>query len=82
MTRCLHVWPFGLADSDDGENWSGVQTALRGPRVRDIEFDYTMGLGREGDDPVYPGSITDQPIGEAPQRAFYRRWLELLAGDG
>ena len=81
MSRCLHVWPFALADADDGENWSGVQTALRGPMVRRMMLNYRMGLGHEGPDDVYPGVVTDQPIGEGPQRAFYRRWLEYMTSD-
>ena len=78
MTRCMHVWPIGLADADDGENWSGVQRSLAGPMVRRQMFNYQMGLGHEGPDPVYPGTITGAPIGEGPQRGFYRRWLEFM----
>jgi 3-phenylpropionate/trans-cinnamate dioxygenase alpha subunit len=81
MARCFHVWPLGLADADDGENWSGIQTSMAGPMVRRQLFNYQMGLGHAGADPVYPGSITPQPVGEGPQRAFYRRWLEFMTSE-
>lgn len=61
MSRCFHVWPLGMADPDDGESWSGIQTSMAGP--------------------VYPGTVTPQPVGEGPQRAFYRRWLEFMTSD-
>ena len=82
MARCFHVWPLGLADADDGENWSGIQTSLAGPMVRRQLFNYQMGLGHDGPDAVYPGTITPQPVGEGPQRAFYRRWLEFMTSEG
>ncbi|MEZ5407747.1 MAG: SRPBCC family protein [Acidimicrobiales bacterium] len=78
MVRCHAVWPLGLADADDGENWSAVQAALQGPMARRQLFNYQMGLGLAGPDPVYPGTVSPEPIGEEPQRAFYRRWLEYM----
>jgi 3-phenylpropionate/trans-cinnamate dioxygenase alpha subunit len=81
MARCFHVWPLALADADDGENWSGIQTSLAGPMVRRQLFNYQMGLGHDGPDATYPGTITPQPVGEGPQRAFYRRWLEFMTSD-
>lgn len=81
MIRCLHVWPVGLGDADDGENWSSVQTQLTGPISRQRQLNYQMGLGREGKDPVYPGNLNPSLVGEYPQREFYRRWSELMAGD-
>jgi 3-phenylpropionate/trans-cinnamate dioxygenase alpha subunit len=77
--RMLHVWPIGLADADDGENWSGIGDNLPGPMVQRHAFNFQMGLGHDGDDPVYPGRIGDQWVGELPQRGFYRRWLEFLS---
>ena len=81
MTRCLQVWPFALADSDDGESWSGIQTALSGPMVRRQMYNYQMGVGHDGADPTFPGVINPQPLGEGPQRAFYRRWLEFMTSE-
>jgi 3-phenylpropionate/trans-cinnamate dioxygenase alpha subunit len=82
MARCFHTWPIGLADPDDGESWSGIQTSLAGPMVRRQLFNYQMGLGHDGPDPTYPGTVTPQPVGEGPQRSFYRRWLEFMTSEG
>ena len=81
MVRCLHVWPMGLADADDGENWGGIQATLKGPVGRSQKFNYQMGIGREESHPDFPGRTTPTRIGETPQRRFYRRWLELMSRD-
>ena len=81
MARCLHVWPIGLADADDGENWGGIQSSLGGPLVRRLKFNYQMGMGDEGADRVYPGTTNPNMIGEFPQRIFYRRWLEYMTSE-
>ena len=81
--RMLHVWPVGLADADDGENWGGIAVNLRGPMVRRQAFNFQMGLGHErDDDPVYPGRIGPRWVGELPQRGFYQRWLEFMTSEG
>ena len=81
MVRCLHVWPIGLADADDGENWGAIQSSLGGPLVQRLKFNYQMGMGAEGRDPVYPGTLNPNMIGEFPQRRFYRRWLEYMTSE-
>ncbi|MDP8983682.1 MAG: hypothetical protein M3N97_01335, partial [Pseudomonadota bacterium] len=46
---------------------------------------YTMGLGREGSDPQFPGQVLQNLWGEMPQRMFYNRWAEFMtatAGAG
>jgi 3-phenylpropionate/trans-cinnamate dioxygenase alpha subunit len=40
-----------------------------------------MGMGTEGADPVYPGAVNPNMLGEFPQRLFYRRWLEFMTSD-
>jgi len=82
MARCLHVWPIGLVDADDGENWGGIQSSLGGPLVQRLKFNYQMGMGNEGADSVYPGTVNPNMIGEFPQRRFYRRWLEYMTSEG
>jgi len=81
MFRCLHVWPIGVADADDGENWGGIQSSLAGPMARRLKFNYQMGMGDEGTDSVYPGTVNPHMIGEFPQRRFYRRWLEYMTSE-
>ena len=81
MVRCLHVWPIGVADADDGENWGGIQASLGGPMAQSLKLNYQMGMGCEGADPVYPGAVNPNMLGELPQRRFYRRWLEFMTSD-
>src|SRR5579863_7365755 len=66
MVRCLHVWPIGLADADDGENWGGIQAGLSGPMAQSLKLNYQMGMGAEGGDAVYHGMTNPNMIGEFP----------------
>jgi 3-phenylpropionate/trans-cinnamate dioxygenase alpha subunit len=82
MARNMHVWPLGLADADDGENWSTMGTNMKGVMVRRTKLNYQMGVGHErDDDPKYPGRIGSQYYGEGPQRGYYRRWLDFMTSD-
>jgi 3-phenylpropionate/trans-cinnamate dioxygenase alpha subunit len=81
MVRCLHVWPIGLGDSDDAENWSSVQSQMNGTMARRQKLNYQMGLGSEEADPIYPGMINPSILGDFPQRRFYRRWFEFMTSD-
>jgi 3-phenylpropionate/trans-cinnamate dioxygenase subunit alpha len=82
MVRCLHVWPIAIADADDGENWGGIQSSLGGPIAQSLKLNYQMGIGSEGPDPVYPGTLAPNIISEFAQRRFYRRWLEFMTSQG
>lgn len=81
MKRCLHVWPVGLGDADDGENWSSVQASLKGAMSRQRSLNFQIGLGNEGPDSVYPGILNPSMVGEYPQRQFFRRWGQLMDGE-
>lgn len=81
MVRCLHVWPIGIADADDGENWGEIQSSLSGPVAQSLKFNYQMGMGTEGADAVYPGTVVPNTIAEYAQRRFYRRWLEYMTSE-
>ena len=81
MVRCLHVWPIALADADDGENWGGIQSSLGGPIAQSLKLNYQMGIGTEGTDSVYPGTIAPNITSEFAQRQFYRRWLEFMTSE-
>lgn len=75
--------PAGMTESDDGENWSEIGRNLTtSPQIKRHLLNYQMGLGHDRDDhPDYPGTITDCGLGDAPQRAFYRRWLEFMTSE-
>lgn len=82
MMNNMHVWPLGVADSDDGENWSEISANLAGPAVRDTALNYQMGIGRARDDhPQFPGTITESYVAEQAHRNFYRRWQEFMTSD-
>jgi hypothetical protein len=70
----------GLAEQDDGENWSliGNNLAGRGPQIHKLALNYQMGLGHEEVDESYPGEIIRSRFAESAQRMFYRRWLEFM----
>jgi 3-phenylpropionate/trans-cinnamate dioxygenase alpha subunit len=72
-----------MTEQDDGENWGEIGRNLTtSPQVRRHALNYQMGLGKErDDDPDYPGRILPRGIGDAPQRGFYRRWLEYLTSE-
>lgn len=83
MARNWHVWPLGLADADDGENWAAIADNLRSPRVQQLNFNYQMGLGHaDNHDPVYPGTVLRRYYGEEAQRGFYHAWRELMTLGG
>jgi 3-phenylpropionate/trans-cinnamate dioxygenase subunit alpha len=81
MVRCLPVWPIAMADADDGENWGGIQSSLGGPIAQSLKLNYQMGIGTEGPDSVYPGTLVPNMIGEFAQRRFYHRWLEFMTSE-
>ncbi|MBV1876773.1 MAG: Rieske 2Fe-2S domain-containing protein [Pseudomonadales bacterium] len=81
MVRCLHTWPLGMADADDGENWGAIQTSIKGPLARKLMFNYQLGMGQEGADDQYPGRVYPGMVSELPQRYFYRRWLEYMTSE-
>ncbi|MDP8985709.1 MAG: aromatic ring-hydroxylating dioxygenase subunit alpha, partial [Pseudomonadota bacterium] len=76
----MQFGPAGLAEQDDGENWGLIAGNLagRGPQIHKLNLNYTMGLGREGSDPQFPGQVLQNLWGEMPQRMFYNRWAEFM----
>jgi 3-phenylpropionate/trans-cinnamate dioxygenase alpha subunit len=69
----------GTVEVDDGENWDLMgQLLAQGHQTRRMSWNYQMGLGHEGPDPDYPGTVNPMYFGEGPQRAFYRRWLDFM----
>jgi 3-phenylpropionate/trans-cinnamate dioxygenase subunit alpha len=82
MLRNMHVWPLGVADADDGENWSEITHNLDAPAVRDQLLNYQMGMGTAvHDHATFPGTITEKYVAEESQRNFYRRWQEFMTSD-
>jgi phenylpropionate dioxygenase-like ring-hydroxylating dioxygenase large terminal subunit len=82
--------PSGIVEQDDSVVWAGATTAAKSvfAQKSDMKFNYQLGLdgmSEYGEDPnwKFPGRATTTALGEAPQRAFYRRWLdEVSTPDG
>ncbi|MBU1802387.1 MAG: Rieske 2Fe-2S domain-containing protein [Actinobacteria bacterium] len=82
MLRNMHVWPLGVADADDGENWSEIGNNLHAPAVRDTPLNYQMGAGDAIENhPVYPGAVTERFVAEEAQRNFFRRWQDFMSSE-
>lgn len=69
----------GIAAQDDTENFEQVTEATRGPVGRSLDFHYGMDIedDRRIDMPQLPGLISGY-FSESGQRAFYRRWADLM----
>lgn len=82
VMRNMHVWPLGVADADDGENWSEISANLGAPAVRDTPLNYQMGLGDAIENhPVFPGTITESYVAEESHRNFYARWADFMSSE-
>lgn len=79
----LSFGPSGMFEQDDGEVWTAISEGTRGYIGRQTDFNYEMGLGREravsdayGVD--MPGMLGEAFMTEGNQRAYYRRWQQLM----
>lgn len=79
----------GLIAADDMENFSRISENVQTPFARKQAFDYSMGLGYEGDKhPAMKGVDVDELPGlvsynttEINQREFLRHWGELMSSE-
>ncbi|MBL8644952.1 MAG: Rieske 2Fe-2S domain-containing protein [Rhodospirillaceae bacterium] len=74
--------PAGVFEQDDSVVWEGLPAAGRSAfsRNRRMNINYQLGLEGMSEYEIdskwkWPGHATTTALGEAPQRAFYRRWL-------
>lgn len=77
--------PAGILEQDDTVVWGGAPQAGKSVFARKcgMRFNFQLGLDGMSDyaedtDWQYPGIATTTALGEAPQRAFYRRWLREM----
>ena len=80
----LAFGPAGLFEQDDGDVWTSIQETTRGSIGSRGNLNFEMGLGREGPaadrfGKAFPGTSSDLLISESNQRAYYRRWAEVMA---
>ncbi|MEO3788412.1 aromatic ring-hydroxylating dioxygenase subunit alpha [Actinocorallia sp. B10E7] len=72
--------PAGVFETDDGENWTEVQTVLRGWMARANSFNAQMGLGHEERDTHGLPGLSNDVFSETAARGFYQRWKDLMTG--
>ncbi len=70
----------GIFEQDDGENWVMIQDVLRGYQARQTRFNATMGMGRAGAHPDFPGRI-NYVYAEEAARGLYSHWAKMLVTD-
>lgn len=82
-SRQAYSQNFGMAgttEQDDTETWADVAQTNSGPVARRLTFHYGMGLGSAEPVKGWPGPGVAYATAwiEANERAFYKRWLELI----
>lgn len=72
--------PSGIFEQDDTEVFTDITAAAKGPMpvLKNLTYNYTMGLHRKPVDFIGPGVAYDDKFSEANQRNFYKYWLELM----
>ncbi|MEE8466628.1 MAG: Rieske 2Fe-2S domain-containing protein [Dehalococcoidia bacterium] len=68
----------GLFEQDDMDNWRSVTNSSLTPLARKYSQDLSMGVGRAGSDPDFPGMVAERYTSESNQRNFYHRWQEFM----
>lgn len=73
-----------LFEMDDFENFARIDSVVSGPVTDGEPLDLTLGLGLGEPVPDFPGPGAAEycTLSEHNQRAFYRRWGELMGYDG
>lgn len=73
----------GIFGPDDGENFERIAEIMRGAVTRQTNFDYSMGIGHEGEVVVegLPGKLGPH-YSEQNHRNYYRYYLELMTERG
>ncbi len=73
--------PSGTFEMDDGENWENSCSTNKGFVTRQGRLHYRCGISRKDDHPELPGIIYRGQFGDSNQRAFHRRWLDLMTAE-
>ena len=74
--------PSGTFEQDDMDNWQECTQTCRGVVSRRLDLNVQMGLGREKFDESLDATVSDFRFSESNHRGFYRRWGELMDGNG
>ena len=74
--------PSGTFEQDDMDNWQECTETCRGLMSRRMDLNMQMGLGHEKFDESLQATVSDFRYSESNHRSFYRRWDELMSGNG
>jgi len=83
MMQANHVFgPAGIAEQDDGENWSHSTRGAAGTFSKTLPLNYRMGLGHDElkVDPTGQSAI-ECVVSEHGQRWTYRSWQEWMMAE-
>jgi len=73
--------PSGTYEQDDMDNWQECTRTTRGVVAKRYPMNLQMGLGHEGFDERKQGWASHFRFSEGNQRAFYKRWAEVMSAD-
>ena len=79
ITSLKTFGPGGTFEQDDMDNWQGCTETCRGVVSRRYDLNGQMGLGHERFSEDLMAWVSDYRFSELNQRAFYRRWAEVMA---
>ena len=74
--------PSGTFEQDDMDNWQECTQTCRGVVSRRLDLNVQMGLGHDQFDESLGATVSDFRFSESNHRGFYRRWAELMTGNG
>jgi len=78
LTSLRSFTAAGTFEQDDMDNWQGCTQTCRGVVSRRMQLNMQMGLGHDRYDADLLGRVSDFRFSEGNQRAFYKRWVELM----
>ena len=64
------------------DNWQECTQTCRGVVSRRLDLNVQMGLGHDQFDESLGATVSDFRFSESNHRGFYRRWAELMTGNG
>ena len=74
--------PSGTFEQDDMDNWQECTQTCRGVVSRRLDLNMQMGLGHDQFDQSLDATVSDFRFSESNHRGFYKRWAELMSGNG
>jgi ethylbenzene dioxygenase alpha subunit len=74
--------PSGTLEMDDGENWEHSTKVNAGVVTRRQKLHYALGMNSEVEHEELKGTVSLRKWNDANQRAFYKRWLDLMCDNG